>query len=139
VNLGGDPYWYIAGNLAGIMLTPDLDVDAGNFTDTIIRKVSSKAQWVWRRFWTPYAVLLPHRGKLSHFPVLSTLVRLGYILTVINLLNAIIHVVLSIFGEVDTVFLWWWNWSFFFGLCHVDAVHWAADQLIKGKEQFIDE
>lgn len=139
VNLHGDPYLYVAGNLAGVMLTPDHDVDGGNFTDTIIRRISPKAQWLWRLFWTPYALVIPHRGKLSHFPVLGTLVRLGYILVVVNLLSAVIRLVLSIFMQIDTVFLWWWSWSFFFGLCHVDAIHWMADLTIKGKEQFIDE
>lgn len=139
VNLNGDPYMYIAGNLAGILLTPDQDVDAGNITDTIIRRVSPMGQRLWRAFWTPYALAIPHRGKFSHFPVLSTLVRLGYILVAINLISAVIRLVISIFGQVDTVFIFWWNWSFFFGLVHVDTVHWVADQLIKGKEQFIDE
>ena len=36
----GNPYWYIAGAMAVVFLTPDHDVDGGNFTDTIIRKVS---------------------------------------------------------------------------------------------------
>lgn len=137
--MNGNPYWYIAGNLAGIFLTPDHDVDGGNFTDTLIRKVSPMGQRFWRVFWTPYAKALPHRGKLSHFPVLSTLVRLGYILVAVNILNLIIRFVLSFFGVIDNTFIFWWNSSFFWGLVHVDAIHWAADQLIKGKEQFIDE
>lgn len=139
VNLSGNPYWYIAGNLAGIMLTPDHDVDGGNFTDTIIRRVSPKAQWLWRLFWTPYALVLPHRGKFSHFPVLSTFIRLGYILIAINLVNLVIRFILSFFGVVDTVFLFWWSWSFFWGLVHVDTIHYLADRFIKGKEQFTDE
>lgn len=121
------------------MLTPDHDVDAGNFTDTIIRRVSPRAQWLWRKFWTPYALAIPHRGKFSHFPVLGTLVRLGYILVSANMVFLIGRFVLSFFVEVDTVFIFWWSWSFFFGLVHVDTVHWLADQTIKGKEQFIDE
>jgi len=139
VNLHGDPYWYIAGNLAGVLLTPDHDVDGGNFTDTIIRRVSPTAQKIWRVFWTPYARALPHRGKLSHFPVLSTLVRLGYILVAVNLISAVVHVVLSVFGRVDVSFVFFWNSSFFWGLVHVDTIHYLADRLIKGKEQFIDE
>ena len=136
---GGNPYWYIAGNLTGVMLTPDHDVDGGNITDTFIRRVSPTAQVIWRAFWTPYALLLPHRSKFSHFPVLSTFIRLGYILVAINLVNLVIRFLLSFFGLVDTVFIFWWNWWFFFGLVHVDTVHWLADQTIKGKEQFIDE
>ena len=87
----------------------------------------------------PYARALPHRGKLSHFPVLSTLVRLGYILVLVNIIGAVLRLIVSIFTPIDTVFIFWWNWSFFFGLVHVDTVHWMADQTIKGKEQFIDE
>jgi uncharacterized metal-binding protein len=60
----GDIYMYISGALAGVLLTPDHDVDGGNITDTMIRKVSPVIQKVWRVFWTPYALLLPHRGKL---------------------------------------------------------------------------
>lgn len=137
---GGDIYMYIAGAMAGVFLTPDHDVDGGNFTDTIIRKVSYVGQKVWRVFWTPYALLLPHRGKLSHFPVLSTFIRLGYILLAINLIVWLIGLVSKILGGDNTVsFVFWWNWSFFLGLVHVDTLHWVADQLIKGKEQFIDE
>ena len=139
VQFGMNPYMYIFGNLVGICITPDLDLDGGNFTDTIIRRVSPAMQRVWRVFWTPYAKALPHRGKFSHFPVLSTLVRLGYILVAINLVNAVLRLIFSIFGFTDTVLLFWWNWSFFFGLVHVDTVHWIADLTIKGKEQFIDE
>ncbi len=136
----GDIYMYIAGAMVGVMLTPDHDVDGGNFTDTIIRRVSPIAQKVWRMFWTPYALILPHRGKLSHFPVLSTLVRLGYILLVLNLVMWVIWLVFKAIGGDNTVsFVFWWNNSFFWGLVHVDTLHWAADQLIKGKEQFVDE
>lgn len=137
---GGDIYMYIAGATAGVFLTPDHDVDGGNFTDTLIRKVSPPIQKVWRLFWTPYALLLPHRGKFSHFPILSTFIRLGYILLLVNLITWIVWLVSKTVGGHDTVsFVFWWNWSFFFGLCHVDALHWAADNLIKGKEQFVDE
>ena len=134
-----NPYMYIFGNLVGMCITPDLDLDGGNFTDTLIRKVSPMGQRFWRAFWTPYAKALPHRGKLSHFPVLSTLVRLGYILVAVNIINLIIRFVLSFFGVIDNTFIFWWSWSFFWGLVHVDTIHYIADQTIKGKEQFIDE
>lgn len=135
----GDPFMYIAGNVVGILVGCDLDVDAGNISDTIIRRVSPTAQWIWRKFWTPYSLALPHRSTLSHFPVLGTLVRLGYILVSVNMVFLIGRFVLSFFVVVDTVFIFWWSWSFFFGLVHVDTVHWLADQTIKGKEQFTDE
>ena len=140
VNLmNGDPYMYIAGNVVGILVGCDLDVDAGNISDTIIRKVSPKAQWIWRKFWTPYSLALPHRSTLSHFPLISTLVRLGYILVSVNMVFLIVRFVLSFFVVVDSVFIFWWSWSFFFGLVHVDTVHWLADKTIRGREQFTDE
>lgn len=139
VRSGLDPYLYIAGNLVGVLITPDLDVDAGNVSDTIIRKVSSPAQWIWRRFWTLYSLALPHRSTLSHFPILSTLIRIGYIIAGINLLRLGWGVVAKIIGLNDTLsFIWFWNWSFFWGLVHVDTVHFLADKFIKGKEQFTD-
>lgn len=81
----GNPFMYVAGNITGLLISPDLDVDKGNISDSIIRKVSRPAQWIWRKFWTPYSLALPHRSTLSHFPVLSTLVRLGYIVVGLNL------------------------------------------------------
>lgn len=140
VNLNGDPYMYIAGNLMGVLLTPDHDVDAGNVTDTLIRKISPTAQWVWRRFWTPYALAIPHRGVISHFPVLGTFIRLAYIFLFLNVLNLIVWGIGRLMGWNNTVsFVFWWNSSFFWGLVHVDVIHWLADRFIKGKEQFIDE
>lgn len=140
VNLGGDPYLYIAGCLAGILLTPDHDVDAGNISHSIIRKVSTVSEKIWKYFWLPYALAIPHRGTLSHFPFIGTLARLGYLMAGINLIGFIGWGIVSLVG-IDTMshFIWWWNWSFFFGLAHSDIVHWAADLTIKGKEIFIDE
>jgi uncharacterized metal-binding protein len=138
--MDGNPYMYIAGNLVGILISPDLDVDAGNVSDSIIRKVSRPAQWIWRKFWTPYSLALPHRSTLSHFPVLSTLIRLGYIVVGLNLFLMVGWGVSRIVGWDDSVsFVFLWDWSFFMGLVHVDTVHWLADKTIKGREQFTDE
>lgn len=58
----------------------------------------------------------------------------------LNLLNLIWWGIGRFFGWDDTVsFVWLWNWSFFWGLVHVDTVHFIADKTIRGKEQFIDE
>ena len=138
--MDGNPYMYITGNLVGILVGCDLDVDNGNISDTIIRKVSKDFQWVWRAFWTPYSLALPHRSKLSHFPVLSTLVRLGYIMVGLNLIRFIWWGIANMIGINDSVsFVFLWDWSFFVGLVHVDTVHWLADKTIKGREQFTDE
>lgn len=134
VQLNGNPYMYVAGCLVGLLVMPDMDVDNGNISDYFIRKVSRPAQWLWRLFWTPYALLVPHRHSISHMPILGTLVRIGYIFTVLNIVSLIWWM---IFNIIDTVsFIWIWNWSFFFGLAHVDTIHWMADNTIKGKETY---
>lgn len=132
VQLDGNPYLYVAGCLVGVLVGPDMDVDGGNISDFFIRKVSRLAQHVWRLIWFPYAVLVPHRHFISHFPVISTLLRIGYIFLIINLSVALFRIAFNI--ELDKPFYWIWDWSFFFGLVHVDTVHFVVDKLIKGKE-----
>ena len=131
-NLGGNEYLYLAGCVTGLLIMPDMDVDGGNISDFFIRKVSRPAQWLWRLFWTPYALLIPHRHKLSHLPILGTVVRIGYVFLLINLINMVGLLFRGLFDSVSLV--WIWDWSFFFGLAHVDAIHWFADWTIKGKE-----
>jgi uncharacterized metal-binding protein len=136
VQFDGNPWLYGAGCVAGLLVSPDMDVDKGNISDQIIRKVSRPAQWLWRLFWTPYALFVPHRNFVSHFPIFGTLVRMGYIFIVINLINLLLFTTLRLFDTVSLV--WLWNWSFFFGLCHVDAIHFVVDKTIKGRETFED-
>jgi len=137
VQFGGDPYLYVAGCLVGLLVTPDLDLNGANISDYFIRKVFAPAQWLWRLLWTPYSLILPHRSPLSHFPVLGTLLRIGYVFLIVNVLNALWWFVSR---SADTVsFVWIWSWSFFFGLAHVDFCHYMADITIKSKEQFENE
>ena len=127
-----NPWMYVAGCVTGLMVMPDMDVDRGNISDYFIRKVSRPAQWIWRAFWMPYALMVPHRHFISHLPILGTLLRIGYVFLVLNFLNLFIRLVLSLFDTVSLV--WLWDWSFFFGLCHVDTIHYLVDKTIKGKE-----
>jgi uncharacterized metal-binding protein len=136
VQFDGNPWLYGAGCVVGVLVSPDMDVNKGNVSDQIIRKVSRPAQFLWRLFWTPYAILVPHRHTISHFPILGTVLRIGYIFFVINILIGLFKLLWSLFDTVS--FIWLWDWSFFFGLCHVDAIHWFVDNTIKGKETFED-
>lgn len=98
----------------GIPLTPDLDVAENR-----------KKRTVWNIFWYPYAKFMPHRHPLSHWPVLSTLLRLLYIV----LLPALVllafdqwyNVTTLLYGYRDFVIAW------FFGLVISDTLHWFAD------------
>lgn len=139
VQSNGNPYWYAAGMLIGILVTPDLDIDNGNISDTLIRRVFPPAQWIWRILWTPYAKLISHRSPISHFPIVGTLFRIGYIFLLLNLFNWLFSLFGNIFSNTVSHFIWFWNTWFVLGLCHVDALHFLADISIKSKEQFTEE
>src|SRR5688572_16707475 len=94
VNLGGNEYTYVAGCVVGLMVSPDMDVDGGNISDQYIRKVSRPAQWLWRLFWTPYALLVPHRHAISHMPIMGTIFRIGYMVLILNMLNLLLRLIL---------------------------------------------
>ncbi len=134
IQFGANPYLYAGGILLGTLISPDLDIDSGNISDTMIRKVSRPAQIVWRVAWQPYGWIVPHRHPISHFPFLGTVLRIGYIFGIIN----VILLILNLFFD-SVSFIWIWNWSFFFGLAHADLVHWAVDNTVKGKESMINE
>lgn len=84
LGLGGD--WGDAaacavGSLAGVLLSPDLDVDNPIHSNYIVGKyMGCIGGAAWFAFWRPYAWFLPHRSPLSHWPVLGTLLRLLYMI-----------------------------------------------------------
>lgn len=131
-----NPWMYGAGVLLGVFISPDMDVDGGNVSDSYIRRVSRPAQWAWRSFWGVYAWGVPHRHTISHFPILGTILRIGYIFAIFNIIS-LAGYLLRINDSVS--FLWIWDWGLFLGLAHVDIIHWVVDNTIKGKEIFENE
>ncbi|HUI90500.1 MAG TPA: DUF2227 family putative metal-binding protein [Anaerolineales bacterium] len=67
------------GAMLGLILTPDLDVNAGSFSDDEVREISPLGENLWWVYWFPYRVILPHRSPFSHWPILGTVGRLLYI------------------------------------------------------------
>ena len=63
---------------SGLMFGPDLDLDSKPYR-----------RWGPLKFlWKPYQAALPHRSKLSHGPMLGTVVRIVYFLIVFSLFAA---------------------------------------------------
>lgn len=63
---------------SGLMFGPDLDLDSKPYR-----------RWGPLKFlWKPYQAALPHRSKLSHGPVLGTVIRVVYFLIVFSLFTA---------------------------------------------------
>jgi len=68
----------IAMLFSGLMFGPDLDLDSKPYR-----------RWGPLKFlWKPYQAALPHRSKLSHGPILGTVIRIVYFLIVFSLFAA---------------------------------------------------
>lgn len=68
-----------AGCLAGILLTPDLDILTMTKSEWLVVRWLPVIGWLWLAIWDLYARLLPHRNALSHLPILGTTGRMLYL------------------------------------------------------------
>lgn len=135
------PAWFAisSGAFMGLFLSPDLDVDRGNISGKNIRTLTgrrSKARrftggllaWSWHLIWKPYALIFRHRSFFSHFPVISTVIRLVYL-------------AIWSFIPVLALAMYWpaaieWLYGLvvlcgvyaFIGLCAADGLHWMMDR-----------
>lgn len=85
------------GALAGILLSPDLDVNSGSISDHHARELGGC--WfglLWALLWKPYRYLMPHRSGLSHFPLVGTAGRLLYLGGAVYLLLWLCHVTVNL-------------------------------------------
>ncbi len=107
------------GTLAGLALTPDLDVDGGCFAFYAVRWAFGRpASWLWRVIWWPYARWVPHRSAWSH-SLYATFFRLAY-------LGLPIRLALWLgWGWSFWPTHWWW--LFIVGLWWSDFLHVYAD------------
>ena len=121
-----------AGALAGLILTPDLDVDDGCISNRIVRRTTNRPiAWMWARFWRPYGLLIPHRSRLSHMPLLGTALRLAYlsILPALLFWFALVFNVDALARAISSpVFPPWSMWAIG-GLVLADTLHYLMDQL----------
>lgn len=134
-----DSMQYAYGALAGILVSPDCDVDKGFVAYGYIRqRLGDWAEFVWDRVWYMYRRSIKHGSELSHFPVVSTLGRLAYLF-----LFAVIipYLILDIVFPIDLGYelSWWFGkicqyWRIVVGLASIDFIHWFLDiATVKGQ------
>ncbi len=122
---------FTAGCMAGLVISPDLDVrHRDTHAETIMRRsLGCLGGGIWNLLWLPYAYLIPHhRHPLSHWPILGTAVRLLYLFA----LPLIVYwLVAPRLGWTPADLFWqpvlWWAVG---GLALVDALHWLMDRLL---------
>ena len=114
-----------AGCLAGVLLTPDLDVEEPTHAHTVAGRFGWGPALLWRLLWLPYGTILRHRSFWSHAPFVGTAMRVLYLFCLAWLLAAIWG-----YGWVFIQFIyyvpWWWNGALG-GLIQSDLMHWGAD------------
>lgn len=116
---------YAAGLVAGYLFGPDLDVDAGNISRHYLRRIPGVGRLVataWAVLWWPYAVLVPHRSPVSHYPLIGTASRVGYVLFVVYLVARVAGVELPPLPDLRLVAY------AAGGLVAADTGHWLLDQ-----------
>jgi uncharacterized metal-binding protein len=127
---------YAIGALSGILLSPDLDVDNGNLSNTVIRnRLGAIPEKAWDALWYFYRKSLKHGSELSHFPVVSTLFRLAYLyffLLVIPYL--ILEIVAPGAWSIQQELQWWYqkiieHYKIILGLMGSDLIHYVLDIL----------
>lgn len=125
------------GGLAGLFLSPDLDVDQGSLSDTLIRRFGYLGTRVlgkrfaylfggicallWQVYWWPYGKFVAHRSLVSHSILLGTALRVVYI-------GVPIYLLLWYFSALPILpkIPYWWA---FVGLCVSDALHVIMDKI----------
>lgn len=69
-----------AGCVAGCLITPDMDVDSGNYSYFVIRRfLGSVGEWLFALYWQPYALAIRHRSIVSHGLLIGTAVKFVYL------------------------------------------------------------
>lgn len=122
------------GCMAGVLITPDLDVDQPTRSNYVMyREAGLLPGAIWRALWLPYGLAIGHRSWVSHFPVISTLIRLAYLGVIAWFIWFSWSFRMSVTSYANPpamVFIpplpAWWPWAVA-GLMVSDVLHWAAD------------
>lgn len=113
-----------SGCFLGIFLSPDLDVDRGHFGFYFLEILFGKwFSFIWKWYWKPYSLLVPHRNWVSHFPIVSTFFRFLYLfLPFLVIFRVITPSYLPISWEK-------WLIPVFLGTVAADSLHFFMDIL----------
>lgn len=123
-----------AGYALGAFIDPDLDQISITQAEGRAMRHFGCLGAVWVAYWIPYGYILTHRGKLSHLPFLSTLIRLVYVSVPLWILAFLVqrylnYPLLDWFIYYSKAYLPVW-----FGLSLADFLHWSADMWPKKRK-----
>jgi uncharacterized metal-binding protein len=115
------------GTFAGLILTPDLDVETGSISNGIARRsLGCLFGVLWAIYWRPYAAIVPHRSWVSHLPFISTFIRLVYLA-----LPLLIYRWYTT-GQIGMAMPHWLLIAYY-GLAIADLAHWFLDTITSSR------
>lgn len=108
-------------NFATYFMNPDLDLNSHGYQS-----------WGWLRFlWWPYQKALAHRSWMSHFPVISTILRIIYLLWFPVLLTILLWGSMELTTQQNILktlkFSWLYLIIFVIGMIISDSLHAILD------------
>ena len=109
-----------SGALAGIYITPDLDVDGWIRSKRKATRSLGLVGYAWFVFWYPYSKAIRHRNWLSHAPLIGTMGRIVYLLTIPLTVAMATHTAVS--GQAVSYIA-----IASVGLACSDIIHWLRD------------
>lgn len=111
------------GCATGLIVDPDLDLDDITRGEWQMIKKLWIVGMLWVALWYPYAWLIPHRSPLSHWPLIGTAGRVGYLLGWLWLVGLIVGISVPV-GAImqQPLFVVWFG-----GLAVADTAHWLMD------------
>lgn len=111
------------GCATGLIIDPDLDLDDITRSEWQMIKRLWIVGMLWVALWYPYAWLIPHRSPLSHWPLLGTAGRVGYLFGWLWLAGAIVGISVPVWAIMQQpLFVVWFG-----GLVVADTAHWLMD------------
>lgn len=120
--------FFYSGGYLGRCISPDVDIDHATYQDFFVEFVEPYAHKIWYFMWLPYRKLVPHRHWISHTPVISSLIRVFYLIFPCFLISFFIpefKIFLNLLVE-------YWDFSFYFlvGLMWADIIHITMDFIL---------
>ena len=118
---------YLATLTIGLLVTPDLDIQGITHEEKRALRVPVIG-WLWVLLWWPYALLVPHRSPVSHWPLIGTALRAVWLGLIVAAADAMLRPQAT---AIDTGLLTLGLWTML-GWAVQDMCHWVADRMMRG-------
>ena len=114
------------GLMAQRIMSPDLDQQQITFSEYLVNRLNPIVGKMWEMYWWAYSAAIPHRHFISHFPIISTIIRIIYLFLPFYLLSFFDIKPLKIFFDLA---FYYWDYSLYFilGMIIADIGHYCLD------------